>query len=280
MSLSWGLQPTMALARGIRRGTHEITGPLRAGAVGASCASIALLGLASSTAEAQSLSDLITNQPLPAANGWLGFTDVSFLLNMVLTLVLAAVLGSLIGYHPRHVQLANTLEEIEAPKVHILYSVVGAVIGILVLKYGVVGFVVFGIGGLIRFRTILRSAGMTGNVILVTLVGLSCGLNMPHVAVLATAFGFGLIYLLEAAVAYRIDIKSIPSGRVADAAVAYRALLEQQGCRIVGEKKSPTKSKLILIFKCRHNITRDHLEELLETRIDPTLKGSVDWEAD
>jgi uncharacterized membrane protein YhiD involved in acid resistance len=241
----------------------------------------AVLALASAAAEAQSLSDLVANQPLPAANGWLSFTDVGFLINMVITLALSAVLGALIGYHPRHVQLANTLEEIEAPKVHILYAVIGAVIGILVLKYGlVVGFVVFGIGGLIRFRTVLRSAGLTGNVILVTLIGLSCGLNMPHVAVLATAFGFGLIYLLEAAVAYRIDIKSVPSGRVADATAAYRALLEQEGCRIVGEKKSPTKSKVILIFKCRHSITRDHLEELLETRIDPALKGSVDWEVD
>lgn len=241
-----------------------------------------MLALVASTAWSQEgLRELLTNEPLPTAEGWHGFTDIAFLVNMVLTLLLAAFLGFLIGYHPRHMQVADTLEEIEAPKVHILYAVIGAVIGILVLKYGlVVGFVVFGIGGLIRFRTILRSAGLTGNVIFVTLIGLSCGLNLPHVAVIATAFGFVLIYFLEARAAYRIDIKSVPEGRVVEAAVAYRTLLEQHGCRIVGEKKSPTKAKVMLIFRCRHHVTRDKLEELLETQIDPSLKGSVDWEVD
>jgi len=242
----------------------------------------AMLALVVTSAAAQpQLRELLANEPVPTGEGWAGFTDVGFLANMLLTLTLAALLGLVIGCHPKHLQVADTLEEIEAPKVHVLYSVIGAVIGILVLKYGlVVGFVVFGIGGLIRFRTVLRSAGLTGNVIFVTLVGLSCGLNLPHVAVIATAFAFVLIYLLEARAAYRIDIKSVPAGRVGEAAAAYRALLEQQGCHIVGEKKSPTKSKVMLIFRCRHNVTRDNLEELLETQIDPSLKGSVDWEAD
>jgi hypothetical protein len=251
--------------------------PFRASSLGR----LLVLGATAAEAEAQSLRNVFPTEPLAAVEGWQGFTDLGFLVNLVLTLGLAAILGLVIGYHPRHVQVADTLEEIEAPKVHVLYAVIGAVIGILVLKYGlVVGFVVFGIGGLIRFRTILRSAGLTGHVIFVTLAGLSCGLNLPHVAVLSTAFWFGLIYFLEAGVAYRIDIKSVPAGHVADSAAAYRALLEQEGCRIVGEKKSPTKSKVMLIFKCRHNLRRDHLEELLETRIDPAVKGTVDWEAD
>ena len=106
--------------------------------------------------------------------GWLGFTDLNFLINTVLTLVLATVRGAVLAYHPRRRQTADTVEEIEAPKVFVTYAVIGALIGILVVKYGlVVGFVLFGIGGLIRFRTVMASPSMTGQVIYVTLIGLA-----------------------------------------------------------------------------------------------------------
>jgi hypothetical protein len=242
------------------------------------CAGVLLTAL---PASAQQLRDLLSSEPFKATEGWQGFLDLAFLGNMTLMLALAAALGFLIGHHPRHLQAADTLEELEAQKVHVLYAVIGAVIGILVVQFGlVVGFVVFGIGGLIRFRTILRSASVTGMVIFSTLVGLSCGLDLPHVAVLTTAFGFVLIYFLEGRTAYRIDIKSLPRAQVSAAAQAYRALLEAHGCIIVREKKNPSKERVTLIFRCKHSTHRDELEELLATKIDASLKGSVDWEVD
>ena len=213
--------------------------------------------------------------------GWMGFTDVGFLFSALLTLLLSVILGASIAYHPKHGQTADTLQEIEAPKVYIMYTEIGAIIGIMVVKYGlVVGFVLFGIGGLIRFRTALRSASMTGRVIFTTLIGLSAGLDLPHVAVMATAFGYVLIYILEASVAYRIDIKALPSKRIAEAAAAYRALLEQEDCRIVSEKKDPQKKRIIFIFRSSKHLTHHYLQDVLETQIDESLKGSVDWEID
>lgn len=213
--------------------------------------------------------------------GWRGFLDIAFLANALLTLTLAAVLGAIIAFHPRHGQTADTLEEIEAPKVYITYSVIGSIIGILVVKYGlVVGFVLFGIGGLIRFRTVLRSATLTGNLIFVTLIGLSCGLNLPHVAVLATAFGFVLIHVLESRVIYRIDVRALPVERVAEAAASYRRLFEQNGCRVMSEKKNPAKQHVSFIFRCRQDVTLERLQDLVDTQIDGALRGAVDWQID
>ncbi len=213
--------------------------------------------------------------------GWSGFTDFGFLVNLLLTLTLAAILGAVIAYHPRYVRSADTLEELEAPKVYIMYAVIGALIGIMVVKYGlVVGFVLFGIGGLIRFRTVLRSAHLTGHVIFVTLIGLSAGLALPHVAVLATAFGFLLIYVLHARVTYRIDVRALPGDVVADAAVAYRGVLEQQGCQVLSEKKNPAKERVSLIFRASPDVSRRQLEEAFDAQIDASLKGSLDWEID
>ena len=235
--------------------------------------------LVPSGAWAQQVPDFLLQEPGSLGEGWQGFTDVGFLSSALLTLVLATVLGAVIAYHPKHLQTADTVEEIEAPKVCTLYSMIGAIIGIMVVKYGlVVGFVLFGIGGLFRFRTTLGSPKLTGQVILVTLIGLACGLDLPHVAVLATAFGFVLIYILGARVTYRVDVRALPAERFAEAAVAYRELLEIQGCRIVSEINDPAKDRVMLIFQTAGSVPRDHLEDLLETKIYASLKGSVDWE--
>lgn len=237
--------------------------------------------LAASQAWSQQGTEFISQESGSLGEGWQGFADVGFMVNALLTLTLATVLGAVIAYHPKHGQTADTLEEIEAPKVYILYAVIGAIIGIMVVKYGlVVGFVLFGIGGLIRFRTVLRSARLTGQVIFVTLIGLSCGLDLPHVAVLATAFGFILIYILDVSVTYRIDVRALPSERVGEAAAAYRRVLEQHGCRIKSEKKNPKKKRVTIIFQTAAHVKREHLETLLASKMNDSLKGSVDWEID
>lgn len=229
----------------------------------------------------QQIPEFLTYGPESMGEGWEGFTDLGFLVNALLKLVLAAALGAAIAYHPKYEKMADTLEEIEAPKIFILYAVIGAIVGMMVVKYGlVVGFVLFGIGGLIRFRTSLRSARLTGQVIFVTLIGLSCGLDLPHVAVLAAAFGFALIYVLEARATYRLDVRAIPSERVDESASEYRKLLEGRGCRILSERKNPAKQKLTFVFRTTQQTSQSDLAEHLEEEMDPLLRGSMDWEID
>jgi len=240
---------------------------------------VALLGLAS-PALAQ-LPQEFASTPAPAGVGWPGFTDLSFLLGAFLHLLLAASLGAIIGYHPRRIRVADTLEEIEAPKISIVYAVIGSLIGILVVKYGMgVGLVLFGIGGLIRFRSAMGSPELTGQVIFVTLIGLTCGLDLPHVAVLATAFEFILTLILEARITYRVDVRGLPSDRFAEAADAYRAVLAGHRYRVLSESKRPDRGRVCFIFRSAGRDTREHIEGLLEDNIDPSLRGSLDWEVD
>jgi hypothetical protein len=222
------------------------------------------------------------SSPLPAfSGGWEGFADLTFLAKAALALVLAAALGAVIAYHPTTRRTVDSLEDAEAQKVFVLYAVIGAITGMMVLKFGyVVGFVVFGIGGLIRFRTDLRSAPMTGRLILVTLIGLSCGLDLLHLAVLAAAFGFLLIAVLDARVDYRIVVKELAAGSVLSAAQAYRGALEREGCRVLGERKSFSKHQVTLIFRAPHRLARERLEHRLEEEIPADLRGAIDWDVE
>lgn len=229
----------------------------------------------------QVASGLDLDQTGVVGSGWAGFGDVTFLVKAALALVSASLLGAVIAYHPRTRRTVDRLEEAEAQKVFVLYSTIGAITGIMVVKYGVaVGFVVFGIGGLIRFRTDLRSGPLTGRLIFVTLVGLSCGLDLPHLAVLATAFGFILIAVLDATITYRIVVKGLTPNTVSGAARAYRGLLEQEGCRILGERKSFTKDQVALVFRAPRRMARDRLEHRMSTDVPDELRGAVDWETE
>jgi hypothetical protein len=242
---------------------------------------ICVLLAATSPAWAQPGAVSIDVASIPAGDGWHGFLNVAFLVHTFLTLVLAAVLGAVLGYHPRHIQSADTLIEIEAPKVYVLYAVIGAIVGILVVKYTlVVGFVLFGIGGLIRFRSIPGSANVTGRVIFVTLIGLACGLDLPHVAVLATLFAFGLIFLLESRQTYRVDVQVLTAETVAESAAAYRKLFEECGCRVLSEKKRPLKQRVTFLVSGPSGVSRQVLQDRIDEGIAGPLKGAVDWQTD
>jgi hypothetical protein len=241
---------------------------------------LAVAGLGLSVARAQGvLSDEASERIV--GEGFSGFTNYAFLGHALLDLALATVLGAVIAYHPRSHKRVDSVEEVEAPKIYITYAVVGAVIGLMVVEYGlVVGFVVFGIGGLFRFRTTLPSVANTGRLIFVTLIGLSCGLRLPHLGVLATAFGFALIFWMDRKVTCQLDIKGLSAKRVAEASAAYRALIVEHGARIIREKRSFSKEQVDFLFRAPYHFDREALEGAFEERIPEELRGVVDWEVD
>ncbi len=213
--------------------------------------------------------------------GWAGFSDTDALLQSFLALVLAIVLGAVIAFHPTTARTVDTREEAELPKVLIMYALVGAVVGEIVLQYGmVVGFVIFGLGGLMRFRTDASSTRDTGRLIIVTLIGLISGLNLPHFAIIAAAFAWLLIYAFDGHPVCELEVNEVPKGKVKEAAEAYRALLTQLGCSIISEDKGFSKSRLTYVVRAPRNKTQKQLTTALCDGISPELRGEIDWEVE
>ena len=219
------------------------------------------------------------NAPLiPDIGGLRGFLEFSALGTFVFILGLATALGALIGHQPKYGGKVDRVESMETPKICILYSVVGAVIGAMVQKYGMgIGFVIFGIGGLFRFRTNLNTARKTVRVILATLIGLSCGLHLPQMATGSAIFASILLYILERNATYRILIKSLPNEVIPAAAAAYREQLEKAGCYILREKKNFVKSQVSFAFRVKQSVHPDDLEHLFDDEIADHQRGVVDW---
>ncbi|NIL93380.1 MAG: hypothetical protein GTO71_02810 [Woeseiaceae bacterium] len=256
-------------------------GPYGIGRAVCGAAMVSMVLLLSVPAAGQQPLESMLQQPAPIDLAWRDFLDIRFLGYTLLMLVLAAALGALMAFHPRRRKTARTLEDIETPHVYTIYAVVGAIVGIMVVRYGmVVGFVLFGIGGLIRFRTLLQSAARTGRVILVTLIGLACGLQLPHVAVIATVFGYTLIAIVDSRVTYRLTVKGVNPELFCETGKAYEALLDELGCRVLSAKRTPEKLRLSYIFRCPSKVEECCIGKSFENRIDPKLRATPDWEID
>jgi hypothetical protein len=210
--------------------------------------------------------------------GFRAFADGWQLVDMVIVFLLAAGLGAIIAYHPRTRAKASTLAELEQPKTFILYALVGAVIAKIVEANSAMAFVVFGIGGLMRFRTDVGPAKDTGRVILTAVVGVCCGLKLLVVAVMATAFGWILLWILERETFTRLLVKGVPAEALATASETYRRLLFEAGCRILGERKKIVEGQVSFVFATPATFDRERFEQIATTTVPAPLRGALDWD--
>src|SRR5437867_361363 len=126
----------------------------------------------------------------PKGNSWESiqqsieqFGHPEFILRLFLSLSLAVGCAWAIAWHPRRSSLMNPLSDFEERKALILLGVVGAVVAELSGTSQTLAFVIFGIGALLRFRTLLDNPKLTGKAITVVVVGLACGMGSWAMAV-------------------------------------------------------------------------------------------------
>lgn len=209
--------------------------------------------------------------------GWENFGNIAYIVDVSLMLLLSIILAAVIAYHPSTRRKASNITEFEQPKTFLMYAMVGALIAQLVQTYPPMALVIFGIGGLLRFRTVVGEAKDTGRVILVTVVGLCCGLKIFVGAVLATFIGWILIWYLESQNAGRIVVKGLKDSDILMAAETYRGILGEAGCTVIRERKNLTKGRVTFIVKAPPELDAEALEEAFEN-VSAEQRGVVDWE--
>jgi hypothetical protein len=214
--------------------------------------------------------------PALLAEGWTSFADVWLFLDMVIVLLLALALGAIIAYHPSTRRRMSSLEHFEQPKTFLMYSMVAAVVALIVTVQPAMAFVIFGIGGLLRFRTMVGEAKDTGRVILVTVVGLCCGLKIFIVAVPATVIGWLVIYFLEQELSGHIRISGVAEDQLQSAITAYREIILGSKISIIGEQTKFIKREFIFVVKAPPSLDRKALQATFDT-LPEDMQGKVDW---
>jgi hypothetical protein len=76
-----------------------------------------------------------------------------------------------------------------------------------------------------------------------------------------------------------VKIDQLPEGRIAEAAVLYRGVLEAQGCKIISERRPFGKKRVEFVFRLPRRGTRDGLHATL-CNVQADLRGDIDWEVE
>jgi hypothetical protein len=221
---------------------------------------IALMGVLSSAAfganPAEELAKHGTTGGIdPTGNSWVSiqqsveqFGHPEFILRLFLSLSLAVGCAYAIAWHPRRPSLADPLADLEERKALILLGVVGAVVAELSGTSQTLAFVIFGIGALLRFRTLLDNPKLTGKAIMVVVVGLACGMGSWAMAVFVTAFAWVLVYWLDSHSSCRVRIRLDDGEDPKPVFGTVQSLLVSHKCRLQSSALYEDKGQMVFLL--------------------------------
>jgi hypothetical protein len=224
----------------------------------------------------------ITGGMDPHGDSWLSiqhsfqqFAQPGFMLRLFLGLSLAVACSCAIAWHPRGSRRIDPLSDLEERKAFIILGVVGAIVAELSGASPTLAFVIFGIGALLRFRTVLDNPKATGKAILVVVIGLACGMGSWTMAVFVTAFSWVLIFWLDShltcIMAIRLDSTADPKpvqGLV-------HSLLLSHRCRIQSCELSKSKKRMEFLFHMPAGLDRDKLEADVKAKLPKTSDSRI-----
>src|SRR5438477_2614971 len=218
----------------------------------------------------------------PKGNSWLSiqnsleqFGHPEFILRLFLSLGLAVGCAWVIAWHPRR-SLANPLSDLEERKALILLGMVGAVVAELSGTSQTLAFVIFGIGALLRFRTLLDNPKLTGKAITVVVVGLACGMGSWAMAVFVTGFTWLLVYWLDSHASCRIRIRLDDNVDPNPIFGMMQSLLVSHNCRLQSSALYEDKGQMVFLLYIPAKIDPRKLEAEVRAKLRKSEVSKID----
>ena len=219
----------------------------------------------------------------PHGNSWLSiqhsiqqFAHPEFMLRLFLSLSLAVGCAWLIAWHPRRSSLMNPLSDLEERKALILLGMVGAIVAELSGSSQTLAFVIFGIGALLRFRTVLDNPKLTGKAITVVVVGLACGMGSWAMAVFVTAFSWLLVFWLDSHASCRIRIRLEDDVDPKPVFGMVQSLLVSHHCRLKSSALYEDKGQMVFLMYIPTGVDPRQLESEMRSKLKKSDGARID----
>ena len=210
----------------------------------------------------------------PKGNSWVSieksleqFAHPSFILRLFLSLTLAVGCAYAIAWHPRRASLRDPLRDFEERKALILLGVVGAVVAELSGTSQTLAFVIFGIGALLRFRTVLDNPKLTGKAIMVVVVGLACGMGSWTMAVFVTGFSWLLMFWLDSHSSCRVRIRLDETEDPKPVFDAVQSLLISHKCKLQSSSLFEDKGQMVFLLYLPNGVDPTRLEHEVRAKL-------------
>src|SRR5881392_1877473 len=219
----------------------------------------------------------------PKGNSWVSiqesveqFGHPDFILRLFLSLALAVGCAWVIAWHPRRASLHDPLADLEERKALILLGVVGAVIAELSGTSQTLAFVIFGIGALLRFRTVLDNPKLTGKAIMVVVVGLACGMGSWAMAVFVTAFSWLLMFWLDSHSSCEVRIRLNNGADAKPVFDTVQSLLLSHRCRLQSSALYEDKGRMVFLLYLPNGVDPGVLEAEVRSRLRKNRVSKID----
>jgi len=205
--------------------------------------------------------------------GWASFTEWRELVPFLVNVALAVLLVLPLVYIRLGKGRAYELSTIEENKSLILYAAVSAAIAVMVLEHPAMALVVFGMGGLMRFRTRTGSGLAKGRGIFAVVIGLACGLGMYPLALIMALMGLFAIRLIGARRSLQIKVKKLDPSHIAQSREEYDRLFQEAGCLVAGVTTSPANDEFTMVVVLPEGLLPEGLNDAVLQRVPKDLRG-------
>ena len=219
----------------------------------------------------------------PKGNSWVSiqqsieqFGHPQFILRLFLSLSLAVGCAWAIAWHPRRSSLMDPLSDFEERKALILLGMVGAVVAELSGTSQTLAFVIFGIGALLRFRTLLDNPKLTGKAITIVVVGLACGMGSWAMAVFVTAFPWVLVFWLDSHASCRVRIRLDDNVDPKPIFGMVQSLLVSHKCRLQSSALYEDKGQMVFLLYIPSGVDPRILEAEVRSKLRKSDVSKID----
>src|SRR6476646_1546407 len=204
------------------------------------------------------------------------FAHPEFILRLFLSLGLAVACAWIIAWHPRRSSIQDPLSDLEEQKTLFLRGMVGAIVAELSGSSQTLAFVIFGIGALLRFRTVLDNPKLVGKAITVVVVGLACGMGSWAMAVFVTAFSWLLVYWLDSHASCRIRIRLDDGEDPKPVFGTVQSLLVSHKCRLQSSALYEDKGQMVFLLYIPSGVDPRHLEAEVRAKLKKSETSKID----
>lgn len=213
-----------------------------------------------------------------SGKGWSQISNKTEMVDFLLGVVETTILTAALAFHPSNLRQRRSKQDFELPLGMFLLSLIGMIVGFLVIHHGyLIGFVVFGLGSLFRFRLAAKTTSDTGQLIVVTLVGLAVGLDLPVMALIAAVSVWVTLLIFGRKQHFSVEIKLSDKGGLSGALAGLRALFEERGFETVSVSKSSFKQTVEFVLSNGETGAKPALLNMMTELQAEGTHGVQDW---
>ncbi|MDG2054606.1 MAG: hypothetical protein P8J86_07855 [Phycisphaerales bacterium] len=228
----------------------------------------------------------VTNAPETSKHGdgfqqltrqWEYITDWQLLASIIIGLVVAALCAAMIAWQPGTGAASRDPSYLEERKALIALGVLGAMVANIVEVSPPMALVIFGIGGLIRFRTVFERPKVTARAIGVVVIGLACGLNLIAMAIILALFFWILLLLLEAKSTVEVKLQVDPSRDIQEVIERAQSCLNDAGLQVYRTTANRSGTQVTVTVQLDSSVTASELAKTIQQSIPPGPPVVIHW---